>query len=46
MIALARIRLVPDSGSFLPVTVVVELELNNVKPPPDTIKEEIKKKDS
>jgi len=40
MIALARIIACSDSGSALPATVVVELELNNIKPPPDTIEEE------
>jgi hypothetical protein len=28
-------------GRILPVSVVVELELNNIKPPPDMIEEDI-----
>ena len=42
MTALARAYSNIDSGSFLPATVVVELGLNNVKPPPDTNEEEHK----
>ena len=38
--------LVIDSGSILPATVVVELELNNVIPPPDKNEEDSDKKDS
>jgi hypothetical protein len=30
-------------GSILPVTVVAELELNSVMPPPDTVEEESKR---
>ena len=33
-----------SSGSFLPATVVAELELNSVIPPPDTIEEEKEKR--
>ena len=40
-VALARASSSRDSGSFLPVPVVVELGLNNVIPPPDTIEEEL-----
>ncbi len=43
MTALARAYSNIDLGSFLPATVVVELGLNNVKPPPDTNEEEHKK---
>jgi hypothetical protein len=31
----------PWQGRILPVSVVVELELNNIKPPPDKIEEDI-----
>ena len=42
MTALARAYSNIDSGSFLPVPVVVEFGLNNVNPPPDMIEEEHK----
>jgi hypothetical protein len=40
MTALARAYSNIDSGSFLPVPVVVEFGLNNINPPPDMIEEE------
>ena len=41
--ALVRMILRSHSGCFLPVTVVAELELNSVIPPPDMILEEDEK---
>ena len=35
-----KYQLAVTYGSILPATVVVELELNNVNPPPDTVKED------
>ena len=42
MVALVMVDSSESSGSFLPATVVAELELNSVIPPPDTIEEEKK----
>ena len=35
-----KYQLAVTSGSILPATVVVELELDNINPPPDTVKED------
>ena len=40
MIALAEMIAISSQGSILPPRVVVELGLNNIKPPPDMIEEE------
>ena len=40
MVALVMVDSSESSGSFLPATVVSELELNSVIPPPDTNEEE------
>ena len=44
MVALVMVDSSESSGSFLPATVVAELELNSVIPPPDTIEEEKEKR--
>ena len=43
MVVLVRMILTNYSGCFLPATVVAELELNSVNPPPDMIEEENEK---
>ena len=40
MVVLVRMILRNYSGCFLPATVVAELELNSVNPPPDMIEED------
>ena len=40
MVALVIDRSSDLSGSILTVTVVAELELNSINPPPDTVEEE------
>ena len=47
-LTIALVRSAPRSSprSLLPATVVAELELNSVNPPPDTIEEENKKPQS
>ena len=39
LVVIARLLVI---GSILPATVVAELELNSVNPPPDTVEEEHK----
>lgn len=40
MVALVKINLRVNQGSILTATVDAELELNGIKPPPDTVEEE------
>jgi hypothetical protein len=40
MVALVKINLRVNQGSILTASVVAELELNGINPPPDTVEEE------